>query len=258
LLLPALFLTFCVYFGFAKETFEYHRKRARAFHDSGNYAQVLVETEAARTPLVRIDPVGLPLELWTSRAYKGLGDLEAGLDAIQRARTICPWNVVVWNDMGVLYVMMKRWDDAIPCFQEALRMAPAFDAALNNLAAVYSQKGMFKQSYATFSKSRMRNDASQIKLMYSVCLKLQKYDEAATALREGLARSPDLPDLLENLAYVEYTHLKDLTNAYTHFERLLVLQPNHPKRDEYVRVLNYLAPRVGKKAVEPAKADAAR
>ena len=50
--------------------------------------------------------------------------------------------------------------------------------------------------------------------------------------------------MTEQLAYLEYTHLKDMTNAYNHFRRLLVLDPTHPKRDEYTRVIDYLAPRV--------------
>jgi tetratricopeptide (TPR) repeat protein len=255
LLAPALFLAFCVYLGQAKETFEFHRKRARAYYEKGNYRQVLVETEAGRTPLVNIDPVALPLELWSSRAYKGLGELDMALGAAQRALAICPWSVTVWNDVGTIYVAQNRPDDAITCFQKALGMAPEFDAALKNLAFTYARQGKFQESYEMLLKSRWQTDVSLVNLMYSVCLKLEKYDEAAEAMRAGLVTMPDSPDLLENLAYLEYTHLKDMTNAYTHFQRLLELQPNHPKQDEYTKVINYLSRRIKRPAGQPPKTE---
>jgi tetratricopeptide (TPR) repeat protein len=81
---------------------------------------------------------------------------------------------------------------------------------------------------------------------------LSEYQDAAAVLRQGLTRHPQSADLLEQLARLEYTNLRDYTNAHARFRELLRLRPNHPNREEYTRVFNYLASRVGAATNAPA------
>ena len=45
------------------------------------------------------------------------------------------------NNLGVLYLVTQRPDEAVTTFQRCIRVAPAFDQAYLNLARVYVLKG---------------------------------------------------------------------------------------------------------------------
>jgi O-antigen ligase len=233
-------LLFNTYLDYAQINFEYHCKRANAYKKLNRYETVLDEVEAGRSRLVSLSPLGDPLELYSSYAYAGLGHLGQALTEIQRAQKLTPWNVRVWNEMGTVYVKMQRFDDAIRCFQEALRMAPEFDVALKNLGNTYHLTRKFREASEALSKSKL-NDEYSIKLLGSSYLQLKEYEKSAKVMREGLARFPDQPEFLESLAYLEYAHLDRKAEARAHFQRLLALKPDHPKRAEYSKVLEYLS-----------------
>ena len=134
----------------------------------------------------------------------------------------------------------------IQCLKQSLAIAPRYDQALRNLGVVYQKQGKFLEFRETLGKFDYRNDAQMVHLLSSDLVKLNKYDDAAAVLREGLHQSPRSPELLELLGYLEYARLNDPTNAYEHFTQLLHLVPDHPKRGEYTNAVNFLARRLGK------------
>ena len=45
------------------------------------------------------------------------------------------------NNLGVLYLVTQRRDQAVASFEQCIRVAPAFDQAYLNLARVYALEG---------------------------------------------------------------------------------------------------------------------
>jgi len=45
------------------------------------------------------------------------------------------------NNLGVLYLLTRRRDDAVATFEQCIRVAPGFDQAYLNLARVYAIEG---------------------------------------------------------------------------------------------------------------------
>jgi tetratricopeptide (TPR) repeat protein len=45
------------------------------------------------------------------------------------------------NNLGILYVVTQRRDQAVASFEECIRVAPDFGQAYLNLARVYAQEG---------------------------------------------------------------------------------------------------------------------
>ena len=237
LFVPVVFLAFSAYLGYAKENLEFRIKRANAYKKLNRHELILVEVDAGLSALATIDPLGDPLEFYSTHAYTGLGQLDNALKAIERAHELNPWSVRIWNEMGIVYVNMDRLDDAIRCYKEALRMAPKFDVALKNLGSAYHTQGLLKESTATLVKSQYQKDEYLVKLIGSDYRALAEYDKAAEVLRQGVHQFPNSSDMLEDLANLEYSQLNDATNAAQHFLQLLALRPNHPKRDEYRKII---------------------
>ena len=240
-------LCFCIYLGYVRENFESHVRRAFNRIKDRQYEAVLGEVEAGRHPLMGLCPMGFPLDYHGALAYEGLRRYDQALEAVRRARRLAPANLFVEYRMGLIYAELSRWDEAIAQFQAAFRLDSKYDPVRRSLAEAYHKKGMYRECRALLSATNCLTTPYYFDVLASANLQLQDFASAAAVYRAGLNQFTNSTDMLEKLAYLEYIHLKDPTNACEHFQRLLALQPDHPKREEYTRVINYLAPRVGKK-----------
>ena len=230
---------FGVYLGYAMGRFEYHDIRARDYVKSNQPEKVLAEVNAGLTPLVTLSHYTEPLEAFRGHAYAQMSQFDQAATAFDRAQALNPWNIYVGLDRANHLVRMKRWDDAIRGHQEVLRLAPEFESARKGLARAYYGKGLLKESCDALAGVDYAKEESLANLVGVAQLKLGNYAQSAAAFRAGLQQFPNATNLLDTLAYVEYTHLKDLTNACAHYQRLLALQPNHPQREEYTAVIKY-------------------
>ena len=60
---------------------------------------------------------------------------------LQRALQARPVYPEALNNLGVLYLVTQRRDQAVASFEQCIRVAPAFDQAYLNLARVYALEG---------------------------------------------------------------------------------------------------------------------
>ena len=56
------------------------------------------------------------------------------------------------NNLGVLYLVMQRRDEAVASFENCIRVAPSFDQAYLNLARVYALEGSRDQARRTLQE----------------------------------------------------------------------------------------------------------
>jgi Flp pilus assembly protein TadD len=69
------------------------------------------------------------------------GDNGKAYDYLQRALKARPIYPEALNNLGVLYLVTQRRDEAVASFEQCIRVAPAFDQAYLNLARVYALEG---------------------------------------------------------------------------------------------------------------------
>jgi Flp pilus assembly protein TadD len=67
----------------------------------------------------------------TGRAY----------DYLQRALKARPNYPEALNNLGILYLVTNRRDEAVASFEKCIRISPAFDQSYLNLARVYALEG---------------------------------------------------------------------------------------------------------------------
>jgi tetratricopeptide (TPR) repeat protein len=101
-----------------------------------------------------------------------------------------------WNNLGLLATQDGRTADAIPYFQEALRLSPNHPIALLNLGNAYRQE--------------------------------KRWDEARNTLEQAVAVSPDDPEANYSLGMV-FAQLNDTGHAYDYLQRALKLRPEYPE-----------------------------
>jgi tetratricopeptide (TPR) repeat protein len=101
-----------------------------------------------------------------------------------------------WNNLGLLATREGRTAEAIPYFQEALRLSPDHLIALDNLGNAYRQQ--------------------------------KKWDEARGTLERALKVSPQDPEANYSLGMV-FAQINDTEHAYEYLQRALKFRPAYPE-----------------------------
>jgi tetratricopeptide (TPR) repeat protein len=66
-------------------------------------------------------------------AYLNNSQPEKSLDPLAKARDLRPDSAVIYNNLGVAYNLLKRYDEGIAACRQAIRLDPTFQLAKNNL-----------------------------------------------------------------------------------------------------------------------------
>lgn len=101
-----------------------------------------------------------------------------------------------WNNLGLMATQEGRTDDAIPLFQQALKISPDHIIALDNLAGAYRQQ--------------------------------KKWDEARRVLERALSVSPQNAEANYSLGMV-YAQTNDEQHAYEYLQKALKARPDYPE-----------------------------
>ena len=237
--LPAAVLGFGAYLGHAREQFHRQLWSVAAWVAVQRYERALAETTP--NPWVNMTLGGKSLEHYRALAYNGLGKWDKALEALEEEKRHNPWSIAVWSQMGRANFQLQRLDEAIRCYQEALRLAPPYAYARKSLAEAYYFKVMYKECAEVLAPCQYQDDLYYVEMLGKAYSMTQAFEKAAAVFREGLERFPGAIAILEPLAWVEYKGLQDFTRARAHFERLLELRPNDPNRETYREVLKSIA-----------------
>jgi tetratricopeptide (TPR) repeat protein len=79
-----------------------------------------------------------------------LGNLEAAIDAYQKAYRLEPRMVFVLNDLGRAYHQMGRVEEAVAAYLELLAKRPEIAQTRANLGAAYAEQGKRRESIEAY------------------------------------------------------------------------------------------------------------
>ena len=181
------------------ETFEFGRNNlsyGSVFFQRGYFDQAAASFQIA----VRDDPSSAEAYYGLGSAHLNLGKTAEARESFERAtklRASYPDTLAnSWNNLGLLATREDRTDEAVRCFQEAVRLSPDHLIALNNLGNAY---------------------------------RLQKnWDEARKTFERALAVSPGDPEANYGLGMV-FAQANDTAHAYEYLQRALTSRPAYPE-----------------------------
>ena len=189
--------------------------------------------------------------LYLGLSLYNLGQFDRALRYLRKGKRLFPDHLdFVHHEHVVLgreAMVRKDFEEAILHFEEALSLDPDSVGTSHFLGLAHHNLGhakeavdiLLKHEETTGSASRDRALALGMSLT-----KLKRFQEAAQVYRDALESLGPDADVLERLAFVEYTNLKDYGQALGHYELLLESAPNHPQRDQFERVVGHLRRRV--------------
>ncbi len=107
----------------------------------------LAKCSSVRLQSLRTIPRPTTVSAWSLRKRDENGKAYGYLQRALKVRPIYPEAL---NNLGVLYLVTHRRDEAVASFEQCIRVAPAFDQAYLNLARVYALEGARRQGSQSY------------------------------------------------------------------------------------------------------------
>jgi len=99
-----------------------------------------------------------------------------------------------WNKMGVAYQLMFNPDDAVKCYQTALKLDPKNAVVLNNLGTIYVSQKQYSTAERTYRKAARLDPKSALvhKNLGTALLAEHKYKKGWQEYQDALAIDPEI------------------------------------------------------------------
>ena len=131
-----------------------------------------------------------------------------------------------WNNLGVIATRENRMDDSITCFQQALRMDPHHQAALDNLGNAYRVEKRWDDARKVLERA-LELSPEDPEANYSLGMVFAQTEETAKAhdyLQRALKARPVYPEALNNLGIL-YLVTRHRDDAVANFEKCIQVAP---------------------------------
>jgi len=87
-------------------------------------------------------------------SYKKNGDFQHAIDVYNKLADLDPKNYKIFTNLGNVYLLRDRWQDAVDAYKKAIKLSSAKSAAAHfNLSKAYGQEFMFDESEIEFFKA---------------------------------------------------------------------------------------------------------
>ena len=213
----------------ASQTFEFGRNYlslGSVFFQRGYIDQAAVSFGLA----LRDDPSSAEACYGLGSAYLSQNKTEEARESFERATKLhasYPDTLAnAWNNLGLLATREGRTDEAIRCFQEALRSNPDHLIAIDNLGNAYRLQKNWDDSRRTFGRG-LEVNPSDPDANYGLAMVFAQADDSAHAyeyLQRALKARPVFPEALNNLGIL-YLRTQRQDKAVASFEECIRVAP---------------------------------
>jgi tetratricopeptide (TPR) repeat protein len=169
-----------------------------------------------------------------------LAEYDASLRHFKRALSLKPRFPEVHNNMGNLYLLLRKWDLAIASYQKAvedvLYKTPHF--AFTNMGLAYYNKGDYEKAIEVYRYSielEPTYSTTYFNLAYAYEA-TQKWEEAILAYQKAIQYLPNDPAAYYRLGKL-YLTLGRKKEAAKTFEQFLDIAPKGPYEEEVKEIL---------------------
>jgi tetratricopeptide (TPR) repeat protein/peroxiredoxin len=213
----------------ASQTFEFGRNYlslGSVFFQRGYIDQSAVSFGLA----LRDDPSSAEACYGLGSAYLSQNKTEEARESFERATKLhadYPDTLAnAWNNLGLLATREGQTDEAIRCFQEALRSNPDHLIALDNLGNAYRLQKNWDDARRTFDRG-LEVNPSDPDANYGLAMVFAQADDSAHAyeyLQRALKERPVFPEALNNLGIL-YLRTQRQEEAVASFEECIQVAP---------------------------------
>lgn len=173
------------------------------------------------------DPQCWDAHVALAELYERQNDLEKALNSYLLAAALKP-QPALFNNIGRIYFLLGKRNEAIQYFQRAVKEDVAFITARQNLAIAYRANGDFEKAAAEWNEVlKLQPESLEARLeLADVLVELKRYDEAMELCKEVSVRDPKNAPARVLLGFIHYTR-GNLGLALDEYRRATELDPKN-------------------------------
>jgi len=172
-------------------------------------------------------------------ALKDQGKLEKAIQAYNNALAIKPDYAEAYNNMGVTLQQQGKLKEAIEAYNKVLAIKPDYAEAYNNMGVTLQQQGKLEEAIEAYNKvSAIKPDYAEAYYNMGNTLREQdKLEKAIEAYNKALAIKPDYAEAYNNIGNALRTQGK-LEEAIKAYNKSIAIKPDYA--EAYVNMGNAL------------------
>jgi tetratricopeptide (TPR) repeat protein len=182
-----------------------HQTKVKELYNRGTDAveqQRFAEAVTLLKRAVELEPT-FP-DAWTNlgRAYFGLRQVDAAIDAFKRQISINPYDLYAYNNLGLAYRTQQNFEGAEAAFQKQLEIDPLDAFAYESLGGMYLEEHRYEAAASALEKAVARSPKSapvRVRLGEAL-LNLHEYERARAAFSRAVELDPS-PLTWNDIAY---------------------------------------------------------
>jgi len=177
ILLFGLGLAFNLVIGWHRIVGENHNVALLDAQAAKDWKTLAAESSAAENIFYEYTDVAIPLAWHEGIAWYQMNQMEKAISAFEKAYRLNPWSFQVINNYASALVKHQQFKDAIPLYEQALRINPKFDDGKFNLSFVYFKLGDFPKSLEWLDKvDTIPNPGNDVDRQKNIQLKSRQAD----------------------------------------------------------------------------------
>jgi protein O-GlcNAc transferase len=159
------------------------------------------------------------------------GQFEKALEKTKLLVSLFPNTIAISsinNIQGACHAALQRYDAAIDCYKEAIKIKPNYADAHMNKGSALQNKGELDAAIESFKKTLSLNPNNPIAYfnMGNALKEKGKIDNAVESYKKALKLKPDYAEAYNNLGIV-LKELGDLEAAIINYEKAIEIKPNY-------------------------------
>lgn len=172
---PALIISaWCIFISNEKYNFEKHMQKARKHYLREKFTWAENEVKLGTSKYVTLEVNNDPIELVAALSLKADKRLEQALTYARKAKSYNPYSTRIMNTEGAILTDLKRYEEAVGSYKEALVYSPKHDLSLQNLALNFYLLEEYDSCLATLDKARVDRSETMMNLQKSARAKLRR------------------------------------------------------------------------------------
>ena len=155
------------------------------------------------------------------------GKYDEAIEHFRRAIGLDPALTDANYNLGNAFKDRKQFDDAIQFYQKALQQNPCLAEAHNNIGIAFYEKGRFEEAIFHFRKAiELREDYAEAYFNMGNAFRKKKHpDQAMASYRRAVKINPSLYEAYNNLGLVLQAQ-GNLIEAQSNYRRVLQIKPD--------------------------------